>query len=151
MEIFDIEKPPQTYDGFVLSVKKAIEAAEVPIDDFYPDALFTVNEYGLGQIIDVDIVVDNTEQPHQFVLETICVQHIREGDVKWYGYVSVVDDGEDDFLVLVTGHKHLTEMFITEIVTVGERKHVKQWHPSNPSTSFQKIVIPLRQAIVNRG
>lgn len=152
MEIFDADNPPQTYDEFVLTVKKTIEDAEVPIDEWYPDALFTVSEYNLGQIIDVDVNVAEFEIPHQTVLETICVKQIREGYTKWYAYVSEIGDDEGDtFLVLVTGHKYITELFITEIVEIGDQQHVKQWHPANPATSFQKIVIPLRQAIVNRG
>jgi len=152
MKAFDIHNTPDTFDAFIISVKKLIEETEVEVDDWYPDALFTVDEYDLGRIIDIDEEVAELEIPHQAILETKCVQHIMKDKVKWYAHVSVVgDDDGKKYLVLVIGSFTQTGMWISEIIQHEGYEYVKQWDGLAPSEHFPKIVIPLRRAIVNRG
>lgn len=152
MREFDVDEPAETFDGFVASVKKLIENTYVGVDEWYPDALFTVDEYHLGRIIDIDKESEDLGIPHQFIFASKCVQHIRQDGVKWYAHVAVVTDAEDqDHIVLTAGNKVATGMWITPITYEEDEQVIHSWQLLDPSESFVNLSRTLRRAITNQG
>jgi hypothetical protein len=148
---FDEDNPPETFDGFVQSVKKTIEEADVQADEIYPDALFTVDKYHIGRVMDIDEIAIHLGVNNQVIINTKCVNHIRCDDVKWYACATWVTDEVDQYMVLIFGDKLQTGVSIAEIFIDGDYQYIKDWEKLDPRESFEHIVIPLRKSIVNQG
>lgn len=152
MKPFDIDNTPETFDGFILSVKKTVEDTEVGVDEYYPDAMFTVDNFGFGKIINIDDVVNNTNIDPLQILNISLVNHIRKDNIKWYAHVSyVLTEYEEEFMLLVGGNEGTTIMSIAEIFDEGEYQYLKEWNQIDPTENFSNIVVPLRRAIVKQG
>lgn len=156
MKAFDIYDTPDTYEGFVRSVKKLIEETEVSSEeDYYPDALFTVDKMDLGRIIDLDELTFKYEDLSQDdICHSLGVKHLMQDDIKWYAHVSYVPDFANDieYLLLITGSKMKTNIYVNQIFYEDNQAEIEDWVEANPiNPSFESKVVPLRRAIVNRG
>lgn len=153
MEPFSEELELKNFEDFTESVFSLIDKTKIYLDEYYPDALFLVDQYGNNEVIHADDICEEKNIDLYTVLKKEFPAYIRESEIKWYACTCLLEDKTGyEILLVLFGEKHSTGANYAEVFEEGEYQVLGEWHEVSPEDpAFAEVIAPIRRAIVNQG
>lgn len=153
MEPFSDEVELKNFEDFTESVFSLIEKTEIQADEYYPDALFLVDDYGNKELIYGDDICQEKNLDIETVVRKEFPLYIKESEIKWYACTCLLEDRSGyEILFVIFGEKHSTGASFAEVYEEGELQVLGEWHDVSPEDpAFAEVVAPIRRSIVNQG
>jgi hypothetical protein len=153
MEPFSKKIKLKSFEDFVESVFSLIDKTEIYLDQYYPDALFLVDEYENKEVIYADDICEEKDIEIYDVIKKEFPAYIKESETKWYACSCLLeDDNGYEILIVIFGNKHATGINYAEVYEEGNYQVLGEWNEASAEDpAFSPVIAPIRRSIVNQG
>lgn len=152
-EPFDEETELETLEEFAESVFDLIEKTKIGLDEYYPDALFIVDESGDNEIYHADDIAEQKNIDVEEVIKSEFPLYVKENDTKWYSCACLLENSIGyEILLVIYGDKHSTGACYAKVYEKEDNQALGEWKEIDPDNEvFAPVIVPFRRAIVNQG